>query len=120
MSITSRHLVAILAVVLGGLGCTDISVTEADHDSDGYTEDEGDCNDQDGEVHPGAREVCDAIDNDCDGEIDEGFDVDGDTFTLCGPDGETGTIDDDCVDTDADINPLADEIPCDGIDNDCS
>ncbi len=113
-------LAALTALLTVAAACSDVSIAEADHDSDGYTEDEGDCNDQDVDVHPGAQEICDAIDNDCDGEIDEGFDVDEDTFTVCGPDGLDGTEDDDCNDTDASINPLAPEVHCDGIDNDCN
>jgi hypothetical protein len=42
-----------------------------DADGDGYTTDEGDCNDGDPEINPGAREICeDEIDNDCDTTVD--------------------------------------------------
>lgn len=48
---------------------------------------ENDCNDNDATMHPGATEVCDRKDNDCDGQIDEGFnpstwyyDADGDGY----------------------------------------
>ena len=116
----NRLWVTVFAALALGTGCTDVTISEADHDNDGYTEDEGDCNDLNNDVHPGALEVCNGLDDDCDGETDEGFDLDGDGFAVCGPDGVAGNEDDDCDDTDAGVNPLADEVPCDGVDNDCS
>jgi hypothetical protein len=68
---------------------------------------EWDCNDQDPLVHPGARETCDYVDENCDGEIDNG-DYDGDGEDVCL----------DCDDDDGFINSSAAEA-CDGIDNDC-
>ncbi len=46
-----------------------------DADGDGYTTCENDCDDGDPGIHPGAAEICDFKDNDCDGATDEGFDV---------------------------------------------
>ncbi|MDZ7832974.1 MAG: LamG-like jellyroll fold domain-containing protein [Desulfobacterales bacterium] len=43
-----------------------------DDDGDGYTESEGDCNDNDRYINPGAIELCDGKDNNCNGVIDEG------------------------------------------------
>ena len=57
-----------------------------------------------------SEEVCDDIDNDCNGETDELFDTDSDGYTTCGGD---------CNDNRVGINPLAEEV-CDGIDNDCN
>jgi hypothetical protein len=51
--------------------CTD-STPGVDNDGDGPNEAQGDCNDGDPFVGPGAAEVCDLRDNDCDGEVDEG------------------------------------------------
>jgi len=48
----------------------DDSTTNADADGDGYWIAAGDCDDNDPNVNPGADEVCDGIDNDCDGDID--------------------------------------------------
>ena len=50
----------------------DDSSPGADTDGDGYTPDEGDCDDGDPDVHPGADEVCDDVDQDCDGLAAEG------------------------------------------------
>jgi len=48
-----------------------IPIEEEDADGDGYRICEGDCDDRNGAVHPGARELCsDGIDNNCDGVLD--------------------------------------------------
>ncbi len=75
----------------------------------GFVADNTDCNDLNGAIYPGAIEICDGVDNDCDGLVDESPDLDGDGFTLC---------DGDCDDADATIYPGAPEL-CDGVDNDC-
>ena len=43
---------------------------EPDADGDGYTVEEGDCDDGRASVYPGATETCDGVDDDCDGTVD--------------------------------------------------
>jgi hypothetical protein len=80
-----------------------------------------DCNDHDRTVHPGAAEICDGKDDDCDGVCDEGLDPDGDGFTSCGSlAGVCGAPVPalvDCGEGNAAVHPYAHEI-CDGrLDN---
>jgi hypothetical protein len=57
--------------------------TPQDLDNDGFYAPD-DCNDYDPDINPGATELCDGIDNDCDTAIDEGFpDSDGDGTADC-------------------------------------
>jgi hypothetical protein len=44
-----------------------------DGDGDGYSTCDGDCNDGNDDIHPGAVELCNGIDDDCDDAIDEGI-----------------------------------------------
>ncbi len=110
-----------------GLGCrfTD------DQDGDGVPEPE-DCDDHDPEVYPGAEEICDGIDNDCDGAVDDVgsswfIDEDGDGFGAGDPqlacEQPSGFVADatDCDDSDPSVYPGSHEleVPYDGIDTDC-
>ncbi len=100
----------------------------------GYVADASECDDGDSAVHPGAVEICDSIDNDCDGVVDEDdavdastwyADADGDGFgdaatTDVACDQPKGYVADatDCDDGEATTNPDAAE-RCDGHDDDC-
>ena len=74
-----------------------------------------DCNDNNPNVRPGRTEVCDTVDNNCNGTIDEGFDQDGDGFLSCSGCGVSPC---DCRDNDPNAFPGAPEL-CDCVDQDC-
>ena len=83
-----------------------------------------DCNDEDYDIKPGAEELCDGEDNDCDqvcDDSDAGLDRDGDGFTSCGSITDHCGVSDlniDCQDRNAAIHPGAAEL-CNGFDDDC-
>ena len=94
----------------------------------------GDCDDSDERIHPGAPEICNHIDDNCNGLIDEGLpimtyhvDMDGDGYGVaagptvmdCAPPKGYGVGTGDCDDNDNTIYPGAPEI-CDGKDNNCN
>ena len=107
--------------------------TVEDHDDDGFSSSE-DCLDGDASVHPDADELCDGIDNDCDGTVDGSdaldatrwfLDLDGDGFgdptTEVVGCGGSGMVTDgtDCDDTAPDVFPGAEDAWYDGIDANC-
>ena len=85
--------------------CTDV-------DEDSYCLEVDDCNDNNQSINPNAPEVEDGVNNDCDGEIDEG--------TNAGDDDNDGFSENqgDCNDNNQSISPNADEL-CDNVNNDC-
>ena len=126
-----------------GLGQAAVTfvVIAPDADGDGAGDiDQGgdDCDDDDPDVFPGATEICNEIDDDCDGWVDEEDpDLDDPTAGVFYPDLDADTWGDangallwcsdrpdllesggDCDDARADVNPDAVEV-CDGVDNDC-
>lgn len=97
----------------------------------GYVTNTTDCDDAQSTIYPGASELCNTIDDNCDGNIDEGVtetfyvDFDDDTYgnpysylDACeAPAGFTADASD-CDDLNAEVYPGAEEIP-NGIDDDC-
>jgi hypothetical protein len=85
------------------------------------------------EVGKNVAEVCNGIDDTCEGTADEGCDVDGDKYctktmavlkgATCNkstiPSDSSSVAGDDCKDTDAAINPGASEV-CDSVDQNCN
>jgi alpha-tubulin suppressor-like RCC1 family protein len=119
--------------------CNPATVGTTDADRDGAidhacrngTSTGSDCDDARADVHPGAVESCDGVDQDCDGVVDElatldwYTDADGDGWgdvateaTGCAPPAGVVFRAGDCAPMDDTIHPGAVEL-CDGIDQDC-
>ncbi len=93
--------------------CDHAGASTADNDGDGYAACGADCDDSDPNSHPGAVEVCDGVDNNCDNVVDENtecYDDDGDGLS---------ELDGDCNDGDPNVFPGQAEDPVNGIDDDC-
>jgi|GEM_PF-4134953 len=101
-----------------------------DADGDGYSADV-DCDDDNPEAYPGAAEVCDGVDSNCDGEDDalleitffadadaDGFGVQDHTERACQVPSGFSRDAGDCDDTNPAVNPDADEV-CNELDDDC-
>ncbi len=94
----------------------------------------GDCNDANAAIHPGAPELCNGVDDNCDGAIDEGYPVaayfhdgDGDGYGAglasqqCGPFlGYTVLVSGDCNDANSSVHPGATETCGNGLDDNCN
>jgi MYXO-CTERM domain-containing protein len=107
------------------LSCTEV---------EGYLPEGTDCDDSDPGASPAMSEICDGIDNDCDGQIDNADDIeilayyldgDGDGYGESEPDLYTclepagySLAPGDCDDDSPDVSPEGEEL-CDGLDNDC-
>ncbi|MDP2307139.1 MAG: putative metal-binding motif-containing protein, partial [Pseudomonadota bacterium] len=113
-----------------GFGDSD-ALTEGCDQPEDSVEEGGDCDDTTDNAYPGNAEVCDEVDNNCDGTVDEGTtttyyaDFDGDAYGAADLTQEacavpTGyTINhDDCDDGDRAVNPSATEV-CNTIDDNC-
>ncbi len=106
--------------------------TQACTQPSGYVSNNTDCNDGNASIHPGATEVCNGVDDNCNDQIDEGVqntyyrDADNDTYGNASVTTHTCTLpsgyvsnSSDCNDSNAAINPGAAEV-CNGVDDNCN
>ncbi len=102
---------------------------DPDRDGDGWPQSQ-DCDDGNTAIHPGATEVCNGVDDDCVGGIDDGAgplwytDADGDLYggallgQFCDAPGGATYVDGDCADDNPEIHPES-TLVVDGQDSDC-
>ncbi len=111
---TDAALLADFAIYSNGGKISEITIS-MDKDGDGYTSAQGDCDDSNPAINPDAQEVCDSVDNNCNGLIDEGVkityyaDTDGDGY------GDPTTAIQDCS---APSGYVIDNTDCNDIDPD--
>jgi N-acetylneuraminic acid mutarotase len=105
---TGTHMIAYGG---SGYGGRYVALDDPDDDADGSTACGGDCDDADAATHPGAEELCDGKDNDCDGLVPPAeTDADGDGYMACGGD---------CNDGNPRANPSTAELPGNAEDENC-
>jgi len=105
---------------LGNLGTPGQPNTFCDGDADGLAEDQGDCDDGNPAVHPGALEACNGLDDDCNGDVDDGLAA---PFG-CQHEGLCAGVVPVCAGAEGFLCPYPEgweetETTCDGVDNDC-
>jgi hypothetical protein len=113
------------AIAIVGCNCFDV-------DADGYSTCQSDCDDAAVDIHPGAPELCNDVDDNCSGQADEGLsrtlfrDADGDGYgnpalTLDTCHSPTGwvMVSGDCNDAETAVHPGAAEV-CNDVDDNCN
>lgn len=118
-----------------GFGAQGTEVASMCPGTPGYADNPLDCDDADGQVHPGLEEDCNGLDDDCNGEVDNGLDgvlyftdADGDGFGVqypsqigCdNPGAGWSKNDEDCDDTSDAVHPDAREVCNGSVDDDCN
>ena len=117
----------------GDFSATGVLADASGNCQGGYVQNNDDCDDSNDTVYPNAPELCDGLDNDCNGLIDDGLitytyyeDFDGDgygnnlvTMDRCSQPPNYVSDNTDCNDTNADYHPGAYDICENGVDENC-